>query len=80
MNSKVEKTIKEITAMFDKRCLEPPIVAEKQIMLPVYSDIFEMDGMEQKVRVMQNVQSVDVFVIKSIWFDHQWLKTTVDVF
>lgn len=74
MDSKIKKTIKEITAMFDERCLEPPIIAEKQMMLFVYSNIFEMDDMEQKIRSMQNVQSVNVFIPKKISFDHEWLR------
>ena len=68
MDSKIKKTIKEITAMFDERCLEPPIIAENQMMLFVYSDIFEMDDMEQKIRSMQNVQSVNVFIPKKNLF------------
>ena len=73
-NSNLEGTIKEITDMFDERCLEPPDVANKQMMLFVYADIFEMDDAQRAIKSIKNVKSVDVFVPKKISFDHEWLR------
>lgn len=72
-----ERTIKDIDETFKERYLEDPLVTENQMMLFVYADVFEMDDMEQKVRTMQNVRSVDTFIPKKISFNHEWLKKSL---
>ena len=74
MRGGFDRTIKDIDEMFKERYLEVPLIAEDQMMLFAYANIFEMDDMKQKVRDMQNVRSVDTFIPKKISFDHKWLK------
>ena len=77
MQGELERTIKDIDDVFEERYLEDPLVTENQMMLFVYADVFEMDDMEQKIRDMQNVRSVDTFIPKKISFDHEWLKKSL---
>ena len=55
-----------------------PYLAKNQIVLFMYSqDIFEMDILTQRVRNMDDVKSVDLFIPKTISLPLKWLEQSI---
>lgn len=76
----LRKTLKKMNDEFHESFMQVPFIAKNQIVLFMYSrDIFEIDELTQRVRNMDNVRSVDLFIPKKISFPLKWLeKALVD--
>ena len=77
----LEGTLENLNNTFSEAYLQIPFVAKNQIVLFMYSDdIFKMDELTHKVRNIENVKSVDLFIPKKISFYIRWLKRTISDF
>ena len=71
-------TLELLEERFSESFLQVPVVAKNQIVLFMYSrDIFEMDDLTQRVKSIDSVSSVDLFIPKKISFWDGWLKHAV---
>jgi len=71
----LRKTLKKMNDEFHESFMQVPFIAKNQIVLFMYSrDIFEIDELTQRVRNMDNVRSVDLFIPKKISFPLKWLE------
>ena len=77
----LEGTLENLNNTFSEAYLQIPFVAKNQIVLFMYSDdIFKMDELTHKIRNIENVKSVDLFIPKKISFYIRWLKRTISDF
>lgn len=75
-NSK--NTLKKMESEFSDSFLQVPFIAKNQIVLLMYSkDIFAMDDLTQKVRDVDSVRSVDLFIPKKISLLDGWLRNAI---
>lgn len=66
-------------ARFAGRYMQPPFVANHQVVLFMYSDnIFKMDAVTEEIRGMSGVQAAEIFIPRDITFPHEWLKNAID--
>ena len=74
----LKKTLKKLNRIFSESYLQIPIISKNQIALIMYSkNIFQMDELAQKVRKIENVNSVDLFIPKKISLYLEWLKKAI---
>ena len=74
----LEETLKIMDDVFSKSYLQIPFIAKNQIVLLMYSEnIFKMDELTQKVRMIKNVKSADLFIPKKIMFYNKWLERAI---
>ena len=74
----LEETLKIMDDIFSKSYLQIPFIAKNQIVLLMYSEnIFKMDELTQKVRMIKNVKSADLFIPKKIMFYNKWLERAI---
>jgi len=82
--TRITGDMKRIKRSFDEKFgsmyLQVPFLTKNQIVLFLYSDnIFKMDDITQKIRVIPGVESTDIFVPKKISFPHAWVKNAIRV-
>jgi len=74
----LKETLKKMEKKFSESFLQIPFIAKNQIVLFMYSrDIYDMDDLTQKVRIIDNVKSADLFIPKKITFLNKWLKLAI---
>jgi DNA-binding Lrp family transcriptional regulator len=74
----LKETLEIMDNVFSKSYLQIPFIAKNQIVLLMYSEnIFKMDELTQKVRMIKNVKSADLFIPKKILFYNKWLKRAI---
>ncbi len=74
----LKETLEEMNNIFSKSYLQIPFIAKNQIVLFMYSEnIFKMDELTQKVRMIKNVKSADLFIPKKILFYNKWLERAI---
>ena len=74
----LKETLEIMDNVFSKSYLQIPFIAKKQIVLLMYSEnIFKMDELTQKVRMIKNVKSADLFIPKKIMFYNKWLERAI---
>jgi len=74
----LKETLKIMDNVFSKSYLQIPFIAKNQIVLLMYSEnIFKMDELTQKVRMIKNVKSADLFIPKKIMFYNKWLERAI---
>ena len=74
----MKETLDSMNRIFSESYLQIPFIAKNQIVLFMYSDsIFKMDEITQKVRGVQNVKSIDLFIPKKISFYTEWLEEAI---
>ncbi len=74
----LKETLEIMDNVFSKSYLQIPFIAKNQIVLLMYSEnIFKMDELTQKVRMIKNVKSADLFIPKKIMFYNKWLERAV---
>jgi len=77
----LKETLENMNNTFSESYLQIPFIAKNQIVLFMYSDsIFKMDELTQKVRTIENVKSVDLFIPKKISFYIKWLEKAISDF
>lgn len=75
----VKEIFKKMNKEFYESFMQLPFIAKNQIVLFMYSqNIFEIDELTQKVRNMDNVKSVDLFIPKKIFFPLKWLEQAIN--
>jgi len=74
----LKETLEIMDNVFSKSYLQIPFIAKNQIVLLMYSEnVFKMDELTQKVRMIKNVKSADLFIPKKIMFYNKWLERAV---
>ncbi len=74
LNENLARLKKEFSDYF----LQKPFIAKNQIVLFLYSNnIFELDNITQKVRMVKGVSTADLFIPKKIELPQQWIKDTI---
>ena len=74
----VKKTLSKLDKVFSQSFLQKPFVHMNQIVLFMYTDnVYKMDDLVQKVHEVDNIQSVDMFIPKSITFPQKWVKDAI---
>ena len=74
----LKETLEIMDNVFSKSYLQIPFIAKNQIVLLMYSkNVFKMDELTQKVRMIKNVKTVDLFIPKKIMFYNKWLERAV---
>ena len=74
----LKETLEIMDNVFSKSYLQIPFIAKNQIVLLMYSEnVFKMDELTQKVRMIKNVKSADLFIPKKIMFYNKWLENAV---
>lgn len=74
----VESNLKTILKQFQKeffeKFMQEPIISQNQIVLFMYDDdVFKLDETIQEIQKNEHVQSVDMFVPKSVMFPQKWI-------
>lgn len=74
----LKETLSKMEEKFSESYLQIPFIAKNQIVLFMYSqNIYEMDNLTQKVREIENVKSVDLFIPKKVSFPTNWIKSAI---
>ena len=70
--------LRKLAHMFSKDFLEAPYLMERYIVLFLYSsDIYVMDETVQSIREMPEVRSVDLFIVRSTRYSHEWILNNI---
>ena len=74
----LKEILEKMKSIFEESFMQIPYIAKNQIVLFMYSqDIFEMDILTQRVRNMDDVKSVDLFIPKTISLPLKWLEQSI---
>jgi len=77
----LKETLENLNNSFSESYLQIPFIAKNQIVLFMYSDnIFKMDELTQKVRMIKNIKSADLFIPKKISFYVKWIEKAINDF
>jgi DNA-binding Lrp family transcriptional regulator len=69
----IKKTLVKLDNVFSESFLQKPFVHMKQIVLFMYTNnVYKMDDLAQKVHEIDGIQSVDLFMPKTITFPQKW--------
>ena len=72
------ETLKLLKKEFSDSFLSKPFLAKNQIVLFLFSNnIFELDTITQKVRIVKGVGSADLFIPKKISFPQKWITNAI---
>ncbi len=78
IDGNLKETLEIMDNVFSKSYLQIPFIAKNQIVLLMYSEnVFKMDELTQKVRMIKNVKSADLFIPKKIMFYNKWLEKAI---
>ncbi|NNL58966.1 MAG: winged helix-turn-helix transcriptional regulator [Nitrosopumilus sp.] len=81
VNGDLKATLENMNKEFSEFYLQIPFIAKNQIVLFMYSDnIFKMDELTQRVRILKNVKSADLFIPKKISFYVSWIEKAINNF
>ena len=74
----IKKTLAKLDKVFSGSFLQKPFVHMNQIVLFMYTDnVYKMDDLAQKVHEVDGIQSVDLFMPKSITFPQKWARDAI---
>ncbi|MDR3782039.1 MAG: hypothetical protein P4K92_01830 [Candidatus Nitrosotalea sp.] len=74
----IKKTLVKLDKVFSESFLQKPFVHMNQIVLFMYTNnVYKMDDLAQKVHEIENIQSVDLFMPKSITFPQKWARDAI---
>ncbi len=74
----IKKTLSRLTKVFSESFLQKPFVHMNQIVLFMYTDnVYKMDDLAQKVHEIEDIQSVDLFMPKTITFPQKWARDAI---
>ncbi|MFM7862139.1 MAG: winged helix-turn-helix transcriptional regulator [Candidatus Nitrosotenuis sp.] len=72
------ETLKSLKKEFSESFLMKPFLSKNQIVLVLFSNnIFELDSITQRVRLIKGVGSADLFIPKKITFPQKWIKNAI---
>ena len=75
----LKEILKKMNEEFHDSFMQTPFIAKNQIVLFMYStDIFGIDELTQRVRNMEGVKSVDLFIPKKISLPLVWLEKAIN--
>jgi len=75
----LKEILKKMNEEFHDSFMQTPFIAKNQIVLFMYStDIFGIDELTQRVRNMEGVKSVDLFIPKKISLPLIWLEKAIN--
>lgn len=78
VNTDIKKTLAKLTNVFSESFLQKPFVHMNQIVLFMYTDnVYKMDDLARKVQDIEGIQSVDLFMPKSITFPQKWVRDAI---
>lgn len=78
IDGKLKETLNQMNEEFSEFYMQLPFLSKNQIVLFLYSnDIFKMDEITQKVRMIKNVKTADLFIPKKITFLQKWLEKSI---
>ncbi|MDE1769400.1 MAG: AsnC family transcriptional regulator [Thaumarchaeota archaeon] len=74
----IKKTLAKLTKVFSGSFLQKPFVHMNQIVLFMYTNnVYKMDDLARTVQDIEGIQSVDLFMPKSITFPQKWVKDAI---
>ena len=74
----IKKTLAKLDKVFSGSFLQKPFVHMNQIVLFMYTNnVYKMDDLAQKVHEVDGIQSVDLFMPKSITFPQKWARDAI---
>ena len=74
----IKKTLVKLDKIFSESFLQKPFVHMNQIVLFMYTDnVYKMDDLAQKVHEIDDIQSVDLFMPKTITFPQKWARDAI---
>jgi DNA-binding Lrp family transcriptional regulator len=74
----IKKTLAKLDKVFLESFLQKPFVHMNQIVLFMYTNnVYKMDDLAQKVHEIDGIQSVDLFMPKSITFPQKWARDAI---
>lgn len=74
----IKKTLAKLDKVFLESFLQKPFVHMNQIVLFMYTNnVYKMDDLAQKVHEIDDIQSVDLFMPKSITFPQKWARDAI---
>jgi DNA-binding Lrp family transcriptional regulator len=74
----IKKTLAILNKAFSESFLQKPFVHMNQIVLFMYTNnVYEMDDRAQKVHEIDGIQSVDLFMPKTITFLQKWARDAI---
>ena len=80
VNADIKKTLAKLTNVFSESFLQKPFVHMNQIVLFMYTNnVYKMDDLARKVQDIEKIQSVDLFMPKSITFPQKWVRDAIIV-
>jgi len=72
------KTLEQLETKFANSFLQKPFIAKNQIVLFMYSDdIYKLDALSQKIRDIDGVKFVDLFIPKKINLPTKWISDSI---
>lgn len=74
----LKKTLSKLTKVFSESFLQKPFVHMNQIVLFMYTDnVYKMDDLARMVHDIEGIQSVDLFMPKTITFPQKWARDAI---
>jgi DNA-binding Lrp family transcriptional regulator len=74
----VKKTLAKLDKAFSESFLQKPFVHMNQIVLFMYTDnVYKMDDLARMVHDIEGIQSVDLFIPKTITFPQKWARDAI---
>jgi len=74
----IRKTLAKLDKTFSESFLQKPFVHMNQIVLFMYTNnVYKMDDLAQKVHEIEGIQTVDLFMPKTITFPQKWARDAI---
>ena len=74
----LKKTLVKLTKVFSESFLQKPFVHMNQIVLFMYTNnVYKMDDLARMVQDIEGIQSVDLFMPKTITFPQKWARDAI---
>ena len=74
----LKKTLSKLTKVFSESFLQRPFVHMNQIVLFMYTNnVYKMDDLARAVHDIEGIQSVDLFMPKTITFPQKWARDAI---
>jgi len=74
----IKKTLSKLTKVFSESFLQKPFVHMNQIVLFMYTNnVYKMDDLARAVDDIEGIQSVDLFMPKTITFPQKWVRDAI---
>jgi DNA-binding Lrp family transcriptional regulator len=75
----VKKTVSKLAKVFSESFLQKPFLHMNQVVLFMYTDnLYKMDDLASKVHEIEGIQSVDLFIPKTITFPQKWARDAIE--